>query len=190
MMHTLVDDLDMETMAYRPTIVFLNGEYSGIHNFSERPNNDYLVQHHEVNKDNLDILWSRYAVIQGDNTDYLAMYDFIKHQDMSIQSNYDYAASLMDIENYIQYMISEIYFVNFDWFPSNMKWWRSNNPKTKWRWILYDTDHSFAYNAPYDYRKDMFGIVNNTDLFPSYIYKGLKIIPRYSKINSVIHMQI
>ncbi len=94
MMHSLVEDLDFEKMAYRPAIVFLNGDYWGIHNIRERIENDYLAQHHEVDKDNLDLLEGNHSIIQGDDQDFLAMYNFIKSESMTTEANYSQAASL------------------------------------------------------------------------------------------------
>ena len=35
---------------------------------------------------------------------------------------------------------SEMYANNRDWPGNNLKKWRSGNPKTKWKWFLYDMD--------------------------------------------------
>jgi hypothetical protein len=172
-MHTLVRDLDMEIMAYRPCKVFLNGDYWGIHNLRERTNDDYINQHHDIDKDSLDIIRNKYTVIRGDNSDYLEMYDFIKYQDMTNESNYEYINSIMDIDNYIQYMLSEMYFVNTDWFHDNMKFWRSRNPITKWRWILFDTDQGFGCYTSTSYNNNMLNVVTDENRYPSFMFNGL-----------------
>jgi len=59
---------------------------------------------------------------------------------MSTQESYDYVASKMDIDNYIDYLITEIFFANQDG-GSNNKHYRDNQDG-KWRWILYDVDMS------------------------------------------------
>lgn len=173
MMHTLVEDLDFEKMAYRPAIVFLNGNYWGIHNIRERIENDYLAQHHDVDKENIDLLEGNHSVIQGDNTAFLAMHNFIKNESMALEANYLQAASLMDIPSYTKYMLSEMYFANTDWFPTNMKFWRSNNPISKWRWIMFDTDQGFALYSSSLYAKNMIDNVSDENRFPSFIYTGL-----------------
>jgi hypothetical protein len=46
----------------------------------------------------------------------------------------------MDIDNFIDYFTSEIYFRNHDWPGNNIKYWKTTNSDSRWRWILFDTD--------------------------------------------------
>ena len=46
MIQTLTRHMDIDGQAYRPTVVFLNGEYWGIHNLREKLNEDYLAGHY------------------------------------------------------------------------------------------------------------------------------------------------
>jgi hypothetical protein len=66
---------------------------------------------------------------------------------MSDSTNYDYINTKMEVDNFIKYFVSEIYFANQDWPAGNVKYWRNNN-NGKWRWILYDTDWGFGYTGP------------------------------------------
>ena len=43
LLQTLVHDLDFDTQAYRPAVIFLNGMYWGILNIRERFTEEYLV---------------------------------------------------------------------------------------------------------------------------------------------------
>ena len=45
-LQTLVNDLDLDTQAYRPAVTFLNGEYWGISNILERLTEDYITSHY------------------------------------------------------------------------------------------------------------------------------------------------
>ncbi|MBK7978529.1 MAG: CotH kinase family protein [Ignavibacteriae bacterium] len=192
MMHTLVKNLDMETMAYRPAIVFINGQYWGIHNIRERNNNNYISKHNNVNNDSLDILEYKYTVVQGSSTHYRNMYNFIAANDLRDTTSYKYIESQMDIDNYITYMISEMYFSNGDWFPNNMKFWRSQNTG-KWRWILFDTDIAFGFSASH-LTTNMFNKITNENNYPSVIFNGLinniefknKFINRYADFHNSI----
>jgi hypothetical protein len=44
MMSSLVKDFDLEYQAYRPAVLFLNGEYWGIQNIREKVNEHFLEQ--------------------------------------------------------------------------------------------------------------------------------------------------
>ena len=78
---------------------------------------------------------------------------FVQENDMSLQENYEYIKTKIDIENFIQYIVAQTYINNIDWPQNNTKVWRSRNNELdlkegnyedgKWRWMLFDTDHSF-----------------------------------------------
>jgi hypothetical protein len=48
----------------------------------------------------------------------------------------------MDVESYMEYMLTQIYLGNYDWPHNNVKIWKKKEGG-KWRWILYDTDFGF-----------------------------------------------
>jgi hypothetical protein len=50
----------------------------------------------------------------------------------------------MDVDNFIMYEVSEIYFDNTDWPGSNIKYWREKIPGARWQWIMFDTDFGFG----------------------------------------------
>ena len=50
----------------------------------------------------------------------------------------------MDINNFIDYYIAQIYYANTDWPGNNIKFWRPHTSDGKWKWILYDTDFGFG----------------------------------------------
>ena len=144
MMESLVEKTGLDVRVYRPAVVFLDGEYWGIFNIREKENEHYLASHHGVDPDNVTRLELEGEPQQGDPSEYIAMYNFINNNDMSNTSNYEYIKTKMDVNNFISYMVSEIYFNNVDWPGSNIKFWKSNTPYGKWRWILYDTDFGFG----------------------------------------------
>jgi len=152
MMQTLVKDrLDVDYQEYQPCIHYLNGEYWGILNIREKLNEDYLEANHGVDPDNVDILSGGYyfGVIEGTDTHYIQMLQFISSNDMTDPDNYDYVATQMDVDEFINYLITEIYVKNTDWPLSNIKFWRPQTTDGKWRWLLYDLDFGFDCR-PYD----------------------------------------
>jgi Trp operon repressor len=54
----------------------------------------------------------------------------------------------IDLDNYTNYLQSEIYFLNKDWPANNLKRWRSSLTNSKWKWLLYDTDFGFGSTNP------------------------------------------
>lgn len=144
---SLMHGSGLDTQDYRPSAVYLNGDYWGLYNLREKVNEHFLASRHGVNKSDVDLLEYNGDIIEGSNTEYLALIDFIKNNDMNDVNNYDLVDSKMNIQNYIMYNIVQIYINNTDWPGNNIKFWKS--PETKWRWILYDTDFGFGLYSDY-----------------------------------------
>jgi len=66
---------------------------------------------------------------------------------------YETVSSMIDIDNFITYQLTEIYMDNNDWPGNNMKWWRTRTPEGKFQWIVFDLDaglgawESYSHNA-------------------------------------------
>ena len=152
----LLHDADIETQAYRPCATYLNGEYWGIYNLREKVNEHFIASKQQANPDEIDLLELDAAVIQGSNVDYLNLLAFTNNNNLSNDQLFAQVEAEMDIDNYILYQLSQIYFDNTDWPGNNIKYWRA--PNHKWRWILFDTDFGFG---TWNY----FGYLNNTLAF-------------------------
>ncbi len=139
----------ISTQDYRPAILYLNGEYWGIHNIREKYNEHYLSTYYPIDEDNIDLIEisKEVSANNGDTIAYSEMISFLAENDMTIPANYEYIKSIVDIDNYIDYLCAEIYSANADWPGSNMKLWRERKPGAKWRWLIYDTDFGFGGNS-------------------------------------------
>ncbi|MGI9318639.1 MAG: CotH kinase family protein, partial [bacterium] len=141
-MTSLMDSANVDIQAYRSVATYLNGEYWGMYNMREKTNKHYLASLHNVDKDTVNILERNGEIIEGDNTAYFELVNFLEANSLVSPSNYDYVVDRIDIENFIVYQVAQIYFDNQDWPGNNYKFW--NSPGTKWRWILFDTDFGFS----------------------------------------------
>ena len=149
---SLMDGSDLETQAYRPAVVYLNGEYWGFYNIREKVNEHFLDDKIDVDKSEINLLVANGEVSEGSNDSYNELIGFVRDNSLMVQSNFDYVANQIDIDNLIPYLVAQIYFDNWDWPGNNMKFW--NSPSTKWRWILYDTDFAFGAWDDVAYNKD------------------------------------
>lgn len=148
MQYLIKDNMDIEIQAYQPAIVYLNGEHWGIHNIREKINEHFIAANRNVDSEKIDLLENDGVVINGDNTDYNSLIEFLKDNDVQESDNYAYVKDQMDIDNFMNYMVAQIYFDNTDWPGNNVKYWRLNDTKSKWRWIIYDTDFGFGMYNP------------------------------------------
>lgn len=147
----LSENMDIEYQAYRPSVLYLNGKYWGIFNIREKQNEDYLKENTGADPNNLDLLEYNMSVIEGDKYHYKHMIDFITSNDLSITENYDSVQQWMEIDNFINYQIAQIYIANIDWPANNIKYWRPKSENGKWRWLLFDLDGGFGLNTNYDF---------------------------------------
>jgi hypothetical protein len=141
---TLVRDMDIDRIAFQPSIVYINGEYWGILNIREKANTNFIAENHFVNPDNVNLLESNSSVVEGSNTSYLQMTNFLNSNTLETEQNYLQVSNKIDINNYIQYQFTEIYINNKDWPGNNIKYWNTNDPGSLWRWIMFDTDFGFS----------------------------------------------
>ena len=139
--------MDLGYQAFKPVVVFLNGEYWGIHILREKQNEDFIESMYGYDEDAVDILSGNASVGEGSATHYEAMIDYIGNNDMSDPEHYAWVSEQMDVEQYIDYMMTEIFVANGDWPANNIKYWRPQSEDGKWRWILYDADMTMGSHS-------------------------------------------
>lgn len=149
----LLDEWDIETQDCRPANVYINGEYWGIYNIREKINRYFLNSHFDVDKDSLDLMEHRLALKRGSSKHYVRTIKFLLDNDLRDPRNYAYIKSRINVENFMEYKIAQIYFDNED-AGGNIKYWRPQTPDGKWRWILYDTDWGFGLHEAEAYKNN------------------------------------
>ncbi len=147
LLQRLLDDTGLDTQAYRPAVVYLNGDYWGLHNLREKLNEHYVIGNHSVPRGGLDLIEGYGTVIAGDSQAYTAMRSFVTTKDLTIQTNLQTLLDRhLDLDNFLDYHASVAYFQNFD--IGNIKCWRPRVPNGRFRWIVYDQDYGFHLWRP------------------------------------------
>ena len=153
MQYITVGQMNNAVQSYQPAILYINGEYWGLINVRDKFDEQYFMSNFNVAPNNIDHLrygfddyhnFGLYTEL-GDSTEYVDMVRFMVNNDMSVQSNYDYIDSLMDIDSYIDWVIQEIYVANTSW-RHNHEWWRNKTNNGKWQWMNIDMDRGFDMN--------------------------------------------
>ncbi|MBO4868577.1 MAG: CotH kinase family protein [Clostridia bacterium] len=160
----LLGKINCEVMNYRPVVVYVNGDYYGIYDLRERISDEFVANHTGADPDNLDRMKGSSIVQSGTSENYNALYKFVTTKNMADADNYAYVCSQMDIDNYIDYWIAQIYFANTD--PGNIKFYRERTDGGKWRWIPYDFDWSCGseenrFNYVFKQEKKIYGIIQH-----------------------------
>jgi len=145
-------NMDVDYQEFRPTEAYINGEYWGILNFREKINEHYIKRNHpSVDIENIDVLEitvfddDDVSIVMGDLESYNQLTNHMESNNMNLQSTLDYIDSRVDLTEFSNHFITNIFIGNTDWPQNNIKWWREKNEDGKWRWIFFDLDYGFGY---------------------------------------------
>lgn len=178
---TLVADRDMLTQGMEPCVVFINGEFWGHYEITEKLDEDFIDAHYNVGKSNVCIVKNQ-ELDEGDEetfAEWEELYQWIKSADFTNEDNYRQLCEKIDIQSFIDYTSAEIYFNNKDWGSNNMAMWKSTKPKSgneysdgKWRFILFDTEYSLNLYSQTSPQTNSFTQLTQQDSFLSQLLKA------------------
>ena len=150
--HKIYQQLNPENAvaAYLPVNVFINGSYFGIYNMRERQDKYYMKDNFGYDEDEIDFLEYDWAepghkkTITGDWNDFNSLKSFVTSNNMADKTSFQTMENWMDMDNFIDYQIIEIFIGNQDWFNNNIKFWRPKSRGGKWKWVLWDTEYGLG----------------------------------------------
>ncbi len=151
LMASLTIGLHFDQMAYRPAAIFLNGEYWGLLNLREKIDENFIALNNNVKPADVIMLENNGDPLIGVADDWWNMYNFLEKNTMTVQANYDRIATKIDIESFTDYYASQIFYANGDWPGNNTRYWKTTDPSSKWRWIMYDTDFGMGLSSSASY---------------------------------------
>ena len=152
----------LDTQSSKPCILYMNGKYYGIRNIREDYDKSYINNHYGIDEKNVVIIKNPTGIagveVQegyvGDEMYYNQMISFLEEHDSKSDAAYNFIKAHMDIDNYIEYNVLQIYSNNDDWPGGNVSIWRkrtqayepnaSYGHDGRWRWLVCDLDHGFG----------------------------------------------
>lgn len=150
----LLKPLDLELQNFRPAILFINGEYWGIHGIREKFDEFYFKYHFGIPEEELSILGIAMEAEEGEDINYREIHNYVSTHDMSTAESYQYIDERVDIANMIDFLVTEIYYANYDWPCNNYKKWRTTDENSKWRFLIHDLDLSFGFHGDSQWNKE------------------------------------
>lgn len=139
--------VDLDWQAWRPAIVFINGNYYGMLNIRERAEEDNIYTNYNGLED-IDMFenWDNFKKGDWDN---LNRFTEFYHEDNHTMAEYE---QWMDCREFINMMILDLYYCNLDFPGNNIVMWRPKTEGGRWRWIAKDVDYAMGmYGIPYTY---------------------------------------
>ncbi len=156
------EGLNVDYQRGRGVVVYYNGEYYGIHNIRERSTEYYFETHYGLNADEIDLLKADNSATAGSPADYVDLVNYLENHHLNSEENYSYVANQIDVDNFVNYIQTELFMNNRDWPANNLKKWRGTNPKTKWKWFIYDMDFGFG-NEYSEFKNNIFEFATAED---------------------------
>jgi hypothetical protein len=154
--------VDVDFQDYQPAIFYLNGKYWGIQNLRERSNEDFVLANYGT--EDIDMIENWWGDLKtGDKTDWNRLMTELRKT--SNQIDYQWLMNQIDIDEYINYMILEIYANNTDFPGNNLVMWKPKTAEGKWRFILKDLDQTLGIwdKYPVNYNALQYNTENNND---------------------------
>ena len=138
---------DMGQISARGTFMnlYLNGKFKGYYNPTERIDSDFLNSWHGTESE-WDIVAQFGEIREGD----VVMWNRRKsamQKNLAVTSNYAEVERLLDVDNFIDYIMLNVYSNTGDWPHNNWRAARERVPGGKWKFIPWDAEWSFGNNG-------------------------------------------
>lgn len=150
---TMAGHVDLDWQAGHSAVLYINGEYMGMLNIRERSNEDNIYSNYndledidmvEISHEKVDNVDQFLEEFKGseDETFYNAFKAFYSEKGHT-KAEYE---QWMDVSEYLNVMIMNLFYGNIDFPGNNIVFWRPNDDDTEsglpkiWRFIVKDTD--------------------------------------------------
>ena len=134
----MAEHADIDWQAWRPAVIYINGNYWCLLNIRERANENNILTHYDGLED-IDLIENG-ELKEGTKENYDAFTAFFNEHGHTL----DEYAELMDWDEYIRITTMNLYFNNLDYPGNNNVMWRPRAEGGKWRWIAKDLDYTLG----------------------------------------------
>ena len=132
--------IDVDVQSYVPIIEYVNGELRGVLNLREPNNDDFAYANWGYDDEELDAFEN---MKMKNGTDSVLNRIFELAENATDDAAYNELKTLLDIDEFTNYMAVTMFLDNDDWPNNNIKAYRSRNGG-RYRFISFDLDYAFA----------------------------------------------
>jgi len=137
--------LRLDTQAYQPVVFYLNGEYMGLMYLMERSTEDNIETNYGI--EDFDMIENWMELKNGDWNNFNAFRSFYEQEGHTFEEWKEW----MDVDEFCDYMIMQLFFANRDFPNNNIVMWRPRAAGGKWRWLVKDMDFGLGLETNYDF---------------------------------------
>jgi len=131
--------IDVDVQSYVPVIEYVNGQLRGVLNLREPNNDDFAYANWGYDDEEIDA-FENMQMKNGDATALNRIFDLGKQ--INTAGAYDELKTLLDIDEFTNYMAVTFFLYNDDWPDNNMKAYRSQKDG-RYRFVSFDLDYAF-----------------------------------------------
>ena len=130
--------IDLDVQSTVQVAEFINGRFRGVLNLREPNNDKFVYANYGYDDDEID-MFENDIVKNGTYTSFKQLCQF--SAGINYPGIYDAIKKQLDIDEFTNYMATEIFLCNDDWPINNVKAYRNQNDG-RYRFILFDLDYS------------------------------------------------
>lgn len=143
---SFAEDMDLDYQAYKPCVLYVNGKYWGLLNMREKSTKDYIYSNYNFAPNEIDLVYLSEAKL-GTTRKLDPVDSIISRNPIINDSLYNQLKSLIDIDNFMNYLTVESVFFNTDWPVNNNRHFTHRGHDGRFRWILNDMDRSLLFEG-------------------------------------------
>ena len=173
--HETHEDMGSLAIAGNWVHLYLNGQYWGLYNAIERPDEQFAEHYLGGNSENYDVLKQRPRgqgdgappeVVHGDRKAWNELIQLVRG-DIETDEVYRQVQNVLDVGQFADYILLNIFGGNFDWPHNNWYGMREKTEDGKWIFVSWDTE-----NFIFDVNADRTSFSTNNS--PGIIYSRLR----------------
>lgn len=161
----LVKNSGIDYLSDSPCLLYLNGEYWGMHFIKERADKYHFSNAYNIDPDHIHILENNSEVSEGTGELWFEVRNYMLQYDLAEQEHYEWVSNRVDIDNFCSFIVYNDLAANWDLIPNNTKIWYADSIQTKIRFIAYDGDATF-YKTSFDLIDYILSFEDNTLILP------------------------
>ena len=132
--------IDVDVQSYVPIIEYVNGQLRGVLNLREPNNDDFAYANWGYDDEELDA-FENLEMKNGDDVVLMRIFELAKQ--INAEGAYEELKTLLDIDEFTNYMAVTMFLDNDDWPNNNMKAYRSRKDG-RYRFVSFDLDYAFG----------------------------------------------
>jgi hypothetical protein len=118
--------------------LLINGDYKGYYNITEHISESFC-QHWYNSNEAWDVMTMN-GIREGDTAKWDAMISFAQSRNLSDSANYLEMLKKIDVVNFVDYLILQLYGANWDWPQNNWSAACERSSQGRWRFFIWDAE--------------------------------------------------